>query len=156
MRMQPNYFSISELIKSIIEELESLIEAKELKIKTKFYDDKIQVFGDKEKIKQVLVNLIGNAIKYSDNGTILIGTSEVDANVKISVKDSGLGIANTNLSRIFERFYRVDKARAKDVGGTGLGLAIVKHIVEAHGSKIKVTSKIGKGSTFFFNLRKRV
>ena len=156
MRMQPSYFNISQFIESITEELESLIEEKELKIKTKFCNDQIEVFGDKEKIKQVLVNLIGNAIKYSDEGTILIATNEVDGNIKISVKDSGLGIANTDLLRIFERFYRVDKARSKDAGGTGLGLAIVKHIVEAHGSKIKVASKLGKGSTFTFYLRKRL
>ncbi len=156
MRMQPSYFNISELIKTIIEELESLVTTKELKIKTKFYDKKVKVFGDKEKIKQVLVNLLGNAIKYSDKGKILIATHEVDENVIISIKDSGLGIANADLSRIFERFYRVDKARSKDVGGTGLGLAIVKHIVEAHGAKIKVTSKVGKGSTFSFFLRKKI
>ncbi len=155
MRMQPNYFNISEFIDSIVEELESFIGEKKIKIKTKFYDNKIQVFGDKEKIKQVFVNLIRNAIKYSDNGTILIITNEVDEKISVSIQDSGLGISDADLPRIFERFYRVDKARSKDVGGTGLGLAIVKHIVEAHGSKIKVTSKIGKGSTFSFLLRKK-
>ncbi len=155
MRMQPNYLILSEFFNSIAEELESLIDGKELKIKTKFHDEKVQVFGDKEKIKQVFVNLISNAIKYSDKGAIVIETCENNDKIKISIKDSGIGISDTDLPRIFERFYRIDKARSKDAGGTGLGLAIVKHIVEAHGSKIEVKSKVNKGSIFSFSLRKK-
>jgi len=155
MRMQPSYFDITKLIESSKEELESLSNEKNIKIKTKFVSDDVEVFGDKDKLRQVFVNLISNAIKYSESGNIKIVTETINEKIKISIQDSGLGIANVDLSRIFERFYRVDKARSKDAGGTGLGLAIVKHIVEAHGSKIEVTSKIGKGSTFSFSLRKK-
>lgn len=155
MRMQPSYFDINKLIESIKEELESLTDEKGIKIKTKFTNENVEVFGDKDKLKQVFVNLISNAIKYSETGNIKIVTEIINEKVKISIQDSGLGIADVDLSRIFERFYRVDKARSKDAGGTGLGLAIVKHIVEAHGSKIEVSSKMGKGSTFSFSLRKK-
>lgn len=155
MRMLPTYFNISEFTKVIVEELESLAEDKGLHIETKFFSEEVLVFGDKDKIKQVFVNLISNAIRYSDDGPIIIETKDKENKVEISVKDSGCGISETALPRVFERFYRVDKARSKSVGGTGLGLAIVKHITEAHGSKIEVKSKIGKGSTFTFYLRKK-
>jgi two-component system phosphate regulon sensor histidine kinase PhoR len=155
MRMLPTYFNISDFVNTIVEELETLASAKGLKIETKFYDGEVLVFGDKDKIKQVFVNLISNAIRYSDNGPIIIETKDKDVKVEILVKDSGCGIPEVALPRVFERFYRVDKARSKTLGGTGLGLAIVKHIVEAHGSKIEVKSKVGKGSTFAFHLRKK-
>lgn len=155
MRMLPTYFNISDFVNTIIDELETLAANKGLKIETKFYDSEVLVFGDKDKIKQVFVNLISNAIRYSDNGPIIIETKDKDVKVEISVKDSGCGIPEVALPRVFERFYRVDKARSKTLGGTGLGLAIVKHIVEAHGSKIEVKSKVGKGSTFTFHLRKK-
>ncbi len=153
MRMQPNYFNIAELINSVVDELQSLPDGSEVKIKTKVDEHNTQVFGDKEKIKQVLINLVSNAVKYSVKGAVYIKTSSNNGKVIISVKDSGYGIAKSDIPRIFERFYRVDKARSKAAGGTGLGLAIVKHIVEAHGSKIEVNSKLGKGSTFTFSLR---
>jgi two-component system phosphate regulon sensor histidine kinase PhoR len=156
MRMLPKYFDIVKFINSIVDDLESLASEKGMKIKTKFYKNKIEVFGDESKLKQVFVNLINNGLKYSDKGNVIISITEVEDKILISVKDFGLGIPDSSLSRIFERFYRVDKARSKDVGGTGLGLAIAKHIVEAHGSKIKVKSKVGKGSTFSFYLRRKV
>lgn len=155
MRMLPSYFNISEFIKIVIEEMDYMASEKGLKIETKFYNNEVQVFGDKDKIKQVLVNLISNAIKYSKKGVIVIETKENDEKVEIAIQDSGYGLSNSDATRIFERFYRVDKARSKDAGGTGLGLAIVKHITEAHGSKIEVASKLGKGSTFTFSLRKK-
>lgn len=153
MRMQPTYFNIGELINSVVDELQPLLYGTEIKIKIKVDEYKTQVFGDKEKIKQVFINLISNAIKYSEKGTVYIKTNPDNDKIIISVKDSGYGIAKSDMPRVFERFYRVDKARSKAAGGTGLGLAIVKHIVEAHGSKIEVTSKLGKGSTFLFSLR---
>lgn len=156
MRMLPTYFNISKTINFILEELESYISDNNAKIEVKFFNTEVCVFGDKDKIKQVLINLISNAIKYSNNGkTIIIRTTGKDEKVKIAVSDHGFGISEVDLPRIFERFYRVDKARSKAAGGTGLGLAIVKHIVEAHGSQIGVTSKLGKGSTFSFSLRKK-
>ncbi len=104
-------------------------------------------------LEQAIVNLVENAVKYSDSGkTVLITAEDYPGEVVINVKDEGCGISKEHISRIFERFYRVDKARSRKVGGTGLGLAIVKHIVHAHGGRIIVTSLPGKGSTFSIHL----
>jgi two-component system phosphate regulon sensor histidine kinase PhoR len=104
-------------------------------------------------IEQAVVNLLDNAIKYSDPESIVEAKSEIlDSSVIISVKDHGIGIAQKHLPLLFERFYRVDKARSRALGGTGLGLAIVKHIAQAHGGHISVESKLGKGSTFSIQL----
>jgi len=102
-----------------------------------------------------MVNLIDNATKYTAaGGSIVVTCREEPNNVRITVKDSGVGIAAEHLPRIFERFYRVDRERSREAGGTGLGLAIVKHIVEAHGSKVEIESEVGKGTTFSFSLRR--
>ena len=101
-----------------------------------------------------MINLIQNAIKYTEKGKVEILTEEENKFANIIVRDTGIGIPGSDLDRIFERFYRVDKARSRSVGGTGLGLAIVKHIIEAHGSKISVTSELNKGSQFSFRLKK--
>jgi two-component system phosphate regulon sensor histidine kinase PhoR len=112
-----------------------------------------KILADKSLLTQVFVNLIHNAIKYSHNDSIIILSSKMqDELIKIEVKDQGLGIPEKDLSRIFERFYRVDKARSKSLKGTGLGLAIVKHIVQTHGGDVYVKSVEGYGSTFGFTL----
>jgi two-component system phosphate regulon sensor histidine kinase PhoR len=104
-------------------------------------------------LEQAVTNLIVNSIKYSEENTtvILKGRTSEDG-VTISVKDHGIGIAEEHLSRLFERFYRSDKARSRKLGGTGLGLAIVKHIVSAHNGRVKVKSKVGEGTTFTIKL----
>lgn len=118
-------------------------------------NDHTKVLGDRERLNQVILNLAMNAIKYNKlNGEVIIGYSIIKSKVEISVSDTGRGIAKEHLTRIFERFYRVDKERSREVGGTGLGLAIVKHIIEAHDSKVYVESEIGVGSRFSFRLRK--
>lgn len=105
--------------------------------------------ADGEKLKQILINLVGNAISYTpDEGEVTLTIDEIDQFIRINVKDTGIGINQDDLPRLFERFYRVDKARSRNTGGTGLGLAIVKHIVEVHGGKINVESEINKGSSF--------
>src|SRR5699024_3830057 len=97
----------------------------------------------------VIINLVDNAISYTpENGKITLGIKETTDFIRIQVKDTGIGIGLETLPRIFERFYRVDKARSRNTGGTGLGLAIVKHIIEVHGGKITVESEIKKGSLF--------
>jgi two-component system phosphate regulon sensor histidine kinase PhoR len=104
-------------------------------------------------IEQAMVNLLGNALKYSEpQSTILVKSHQQNSEVIISVQDHGIGIAQKHLPRLFERFYRVDKARSRNMGGTGLGLAIVKHIAQAHGGHVTVESKLGEGSRFSIHL----
>jgi two-component system phosphate regulon sensor histidine kinase PhoR len=112
------------------------------------------VLADREKLEQVMVNLLDNALKYTpENGSIIISANEADGMVAIKVTDTGIGIPTNDLPRIFERFYRVDTARSREQGGTGLGLAIVKHIIQQNGGSIAVESTPGKGSTFTVFLR---
>jgi two-component system phosphate regulon sensor histidine kinase PhoR len=114
------------------------------------------VLGDKEKIQQVLTNLIVNSIKYGkQDGSTEVGIEDlVNNKVIIRVTDNGEGIQKQHISRLFERFYRVDKSGARTEGGSGLGLSIVKHIIEAHDEKIYVESQFGVGSEFSFTLEK--
>lgn len=113
------------------------------------------VLADPYAIHQVFANLISNAVRYAQTGkTIVIGAAEQKNAVEFFVRDFGPGIASEHLPRIFERFYRVDKARSRESGGTGLGLAIVKHIVLNHGGSVRVESEVAHGSTFFFTLLK--
>jgi len=115
----------------------------------------VEVLADRAKLEQVLVNLLDNAIKYTqENGTITISSAETEGMVTIAVSDTGIGIPDKELPRIFERFYRVDAARSREQGGTGLGLAIVKHIVQLYGGTISVESRPGRGSTFSITLKK--
>ena len=110
------------------------------------------VLADVDRIKQILHNLIGNAIKFSDSGTVLIVAAPIDGHLKVSVKDSGIGIAADQLSRVFEPFEQADGSSSRRYGGAGLGLSIARHLVEAHGGKLTVESEQGKGSTFSFTL----
>ena len=154
MRMNYRYFNINEFLNSLTTELKPLADSKQLELFFQPVDNELLLFGDKDKLRQVMINLIQNAIKYTEKGKVEILIEEENKFAKIIVKDTGIGIPETDLDRIFERFYRVDKARSRSVGGTGLGLAIVKHIIEAHGSKITVTSELNKGSEFSFRLKK--
>lgn len=149
-------FDLGDLVKEVFESLE--LKAKSNKIQMIFkhkYDFGIQVDADREKIRQVLVNLIDNSFKYGkENGTTAIRTYELHDQILIEVTDDGVGIEEKSLPRLFERFYRTDKSRSRQIGGSGLGLAIVKHIVEAHQQTITVRSTEGLGSTFGFTLQK--
>ncbi len=107
--------------------------------------------ADEDMLGQLMINLVDNAIKYTpEGGQISIRAEQWNDGVKVAVSDTGIGIARESIPRLFERFYRVDKARSREMGGTGLGLAIVKHILEVHNGKIQVESRLGKGSTFTF------
>jgi two-component system, OmpR family, phosphate regulon sensor histidine kinase PhoR len=150
-------FVIQDLIRDIYDELS--LRAKEKSIQLllkKGTEGALRVYADKPKIKQVLVNLIENAVKYGNlNGNITAGCYEVDdKHIYIEISDDGPGIAEEHLSRIFERFYRADRSRSREIGGTGLGLAIVKHIIEAHGQTVTVRSTPNVGSSFGFTLEK--
>ena len=103
----------------------------------------------------MIQNLVINAIKYSDPDTeVVVRFTDIERNILIEIEDNGPGIEEKHVNRLFERFYRVDKSRARNEGGTGLGLSIVKHIIEAHGHTVQVRSVEGKGSNFFFTLTK--
>lgn len=119
-------------------------------------DRNIQIRADKNQIKQVLINLIENGIKYNmPNGKVEISVDQVPEKphkLILSVSDTGIGIDETDIPRVTERFFRVDKSRSRERGGTGLGLAIVKHIIEAHGEELKIKSEPNKGSTFLISL----
>lgn len=154
MRMSYRYFKINELIRQVVQENKKVAEDKNLELNFIPARDDLEVFGDKEKLKQVLVNLIHNAIKYTEKGKVEILVEEENKHALVIVRDTGIGIPENYLDRIFERFFRIDKARSRSLGGTGLGLAIVKHIIEAHNSKVNVTSKEGEGSEFSFLLKK--
>ena len=111
------------------------------------------VRADRGRLEQVLINLLDNAVKYSEpGGTVTVAAAQEGDMVRVSVRDSGIGIPQKDLPRLFERFYRVDEARSRDNGGTGLGLSIVKHIVQAHGGTVHVESTPGRGSVFSFTL----
>ena len=113
-------------------------------------EEPLYIKGSGDRFRQMMVNLIENAIKYSnEGGRVWIKGRKESGRIVISVKDEGIGIAEENLDRLFERFYRVDKSRSRKVGGTGLGLSIVKHIAALFGADLKVESEIGKGSEFF-------
>lgn len=108
--------------------------------------------GDPGKIEQVIDNLISNALKYTNEGHVRLSYAAENEHVKVLVEDSGIGISGEHLDRLFDRFYRTDKARSRDKGGTGLGLAVVKSILNAHGTDIEVESEVGKGTSFWFRL----
>ena len=125
--------------------------ARERKVRIELdVDENVPAFpGDPEGIERLVVNLLDNAVKYNrPEGTVSLRLSQADGHALLEVSDTGIGIPQDALSRIFERFYRVDKGRSRDEGGTGLGLAIVKHVAQTHGGQVEVESRIGKGSTF--------
>lgn len=147
-----NTFSLDRLIVEVVERFQP--QASKADIGLAYVSSgSLIVQASHDLIEQVLVNLVDNAIKYTGSGgSIEVKAAEQDGMIRVGVTDSGVGIMSQDLPRIFERFYRVDKARSRHSGGTGLGLAIVKHIVEMHGGKVTVESEYGHGSTFIFTL----
>jgi two-component system, OmpR family, phosphate regulon sensor histidine kinase PhoR len=139
---------LDDVIKTAVQMMEA--KAEEKKIGFEFqYEDSLSAEMDAPLIEQAVVNLLDNAIKYSPFGsTIEMHAAERNGEILISIRDHGIGIEDEHIPRLFERFYRVDKARSRKLGGTGLGLAIVKHIMQAHNGKVNVESNPGKGSTF--------
>ncbi len=148
-------FSIVNLVNEVFDAFEMM--ANEMKIKLELINEAGSSFvsADQGKIQQVFLNLISNSIKYGkQNGTTIVRLFDMDDKMLIEVEDDGIGIAQESLNRLFERFYRVDKDRSREIGGTGLGLAIVKHILEGHNQQINVESKFGYGTKFSFILEK--
>lgn len=154
MRMSFRYFNVNEYLDSIVQEFQPMAAEKKISLTFQRTENNMQLLGDKQRLRHVFNNLLTNALKYTEKGKVEVLIADETKNCKIVIRDTGIGIPPEDISRIFERFYRVDKARSRAVGGTGLGLAIVKHIVEAHGSKVEVKSELGKGSEFSFRLKK--
>ncbi|TVR29943.1 MAG: sensor histidine kinase [Balneolaceae bacterium] len=145
-------FDLCKTIKHVVDLYQK--EAAEKGINLKYDQDYRVVVGDPDKIEQVIDNLVSNAIKYTNKGEIEIKVTDEDGHVSVHVIDTGIGISSEHLDRLFDRFYRTDKARSRDKGGTGLGLAVVKSILSAHDSDVMVKSKPGEGSDFSFRLQK--
>ncbi|MGE7766508.1 two-component system histidine kinase PnpS [Peribacillus sp. NPDC096540] len=146
---------ITNVLGEIQEMLIGKLKEKEVTLEIIASSESVFVEGESDRIKQVFINLITNALTYTPNGGwVTVNVTENEQTVDIVVQDSGIGIEEKELPRIFERFYRIDKARSRDSGGTGIGLAIVKHIIEVHKGKIKVESTPGSGTTFTVTLNK--
>jgi signal transduction histidine kinase len=143
-------FDMKEVTSKLADWYEEVAQQKGLRLNVDQHSQ--QVVGDPNKIEQVLENLVSNAIKYTNQGRIELHYHQDGDEVEISVEDTGIGIAEEHTDRLFDRFYRTDKARSRDKGGVGLGLSVVKSILDAHGSEIEVLSNIEQGTTFRFRL----
>lgn len=147
--------NLEDLVKETIEILLPKAEKKNIKLSLSVSGNPM-LDGDAPRLKQIIINLVSNSLNYTPaDGSVSVNVEEKKEHVKLTVKDTGIGIKESEIPRIFERFYRVDKARSRNSGGTGLGLAIVKHLVEAHHGTIKVESKIGEGSQFIIRFPKK-
>jgi two-component system phosphate regulon sensor histidine kinase PhoR len=148
---EPNL--VNSLLNDVLELMAPLAEKRDIRLDVVLAPPDSEAWCDREAVSQILSNLLDNAIKYTPaGGRITVGAQSRDGLMELYVRDTGIGIPPEELPRLFERFYRVDKARSRELGGTGLGLSIVKHLVAAHGGSIRVESRLNEGSTFFFNL----
>jgi heavy metal sensor kinase len=165
IRLEKEEVNLSEIVRDVVGQLSLLAEAKSLRLLTPNHHEDIHVFADGLRIRQLLLNLIDNGIKYTEPGGFIqvelqknsplaasANPNQGGGSVKITVSDSGIGISKEDQERIFDRFYRADKARSRDLGGSGLGLSICKWIVQAHRGQIAVDSDLGKGSVFTVTL----
>ncbi len=158
IEMKIRKFSIYELVCDVLDSLEYKFTKKKRNISYRIDAkglEETQVLADRERIQQVLTNLIDNAIKYGDSeGEVVVKLAEGEGKIVTHVSDNGPGIEQEHLDKIFRRFYRVDKSRSREKGGTGLGLAICKHLLKLHGEQITVDSILGEGTTFSFSLKR--
>ena len=149
-------WNLGNLVDEVIDQFEIKSNKKKITLINKKSSTDVIVVADKDKIEQVLYNLVSNSIKYGKHGgTTVISCHQSREGCFVTVKDDGIGIAEKNIKRLFERFYRVDKSRSREQGGTGLGLAIVKHIIEAHGQTITVKSELKRGTRFMFSINEK-
>lgn len=158
LKLYKQNFIIQDLIREVFETISLNAEQQKISFSLKKgCEQSISVYADKEKIRQVITNLIDNAIKYGKyNGHVVASAYNTDGkNILIEISDDGIGISEKNLGRIFERFYRTQEGRSRDVAGSGLGLSICKHIIEAHGHSIHVRSKENVGTSIGFTLDER-
>jgi two-component system phosphate regulon sensor histidine kinase PhoR len=153
LELEIRRLSVSQLIESCLETAQRRAAEKDLRISVNTAQRLPDIAGDRRRLAEVLQNLLDNAIQYTlPGGQIMLSAEEGDAEVVVTVSDTGIGIPQADQPRIFERFYRVDVARSREAGGTGLGLAIAKHLVEVHGGRLWVDSEVGQGSQFHFSV----
>lgn len=157
LKVNPVVMPLRIMITEIVETLYYKAQREQISIEVQDFDHNLAVFADRNQIRQVMLNLVENALKYNHSGgSVVIGvrpTPQAAKKITVFVQDSGIGIEAKHLPRVTERFYRIDKSRSRDKGGTGLGLAIVKHIIEAHHEQLTVESTPNVGSTFSFTLQ---
>jgi signal transduction histidine kinase len=149
-------YSITDMVRTVLGAVEPLATGKHLALKSELAPNLPRVYGDERRIAQVLLNLVGNAIKFTDSGEVAVRASAANGSFTLAVCDTGPGISESDQGRIFEEFQQADTSITKTKGGTGLGLAISKRIVEMHGGRIRVESAIGKGSTFLVTVPVKV
>ncbi len=149
-------YAIKDVVHNVFGAVESLANNKNLALKVKLASNLPPAHGDERRLTQVLLNLVGNAIKFTDKGEVEIHASAANGSYTIAVRDTGPGIAEADQAKIFEEFQQADSSTTKEKGGTGLGLAIAKRIIEMHGGRLWVESTVGEGSTFSFTLPTRV
>jgi Signal transduction histidine kinase len=146
--LQLSEVQLAELFERVIRDWGKKLEEKRLKVIVDLSPGAQTIRADETRLQEVLYNLLDNAVKYShENGEVLLRAARHDSEMVVNVTDNGIGIGKGDLPRIFERFYRADKARSRELGGTGLGLAIVKHIVQLHGGRVEAESELGRGTT---------
>lgn len=149
--------NIKELLENSLQMLRTKAVEKDIQLELSIDDETTVIDGDMDRLKQVFINVINNSLSYSPKeAKVAVKAKNLDDSVLIQIIDTGIGIEENQLPRIFERFYRVDKARSRNSGGTGLGLAIVKHIIEAHEGAVEINSKVGEGTTVTIRLMKEI
>ena len=154
VKIEPKQIDLSALVQEVFTSLSAKAEEREIGLESEV-ESGVRVYADVLRLEQMLTNLVDNAIKFNRReGVVTVRCSDLGARQAIEVADSGEGIMREHLQRIFERFYRIDRARSREIGGTGLGLAIVKHLARLHGGEVTVTSVLGEGTTFRIELPK--
>ena len=156
LNLSLNEYSMGEVVQTVFTSVEALAAEKKLELKVKVPQDLSIARGDEQRIAQVLLNLLGNAIKFTDEGEVRVEVTASDETFLVSVADTGPGLSEADQKRIFDEFHQADGSNTREKGGSGLGLSIAKKIVEMHGGRIWVESNVGKGSTFRFTLPVRV
>ena len=154
LEIQKKAVDMKSLVDVVVELCIPSIVNKELKVNNDISADTFAVIGDENRLQQIMFNLIGNAIKFTDSGIVMINSKDIGENIEISVSDTGIGIPLEKQRDIFKSFEQVDASTTREYGGTGLGLSVCKQLIELHGGKIRVESEVGKGSVFTFNLPK--
>jgi signal transduction histidine kinase len=156
LRLSLNDYAMEELVQTVSTSVEALASEKNLRLNVKVATDLSIGKGDEQRISQVFLNLLANAIKFTQEGEVRVEVAVSDETFLVSVSDTGIGLSQSDQKRVFEEFHQVDSSSTREKGGTGLGLSIAKRIVEMHGGRIWVESVLGRGSTFWFTLPVRV